>query len=93
MSTARYLAAGVSFGWLLACIPVYAADSAAGQKTFAGTCAACHKFQSYAGKSETELQTEIKGIVAGTVTHPKKLTLSADDIANVAAYIAGNEPK
>jgi mono/diheme cytochrome c family protein len=93
MSAARSMAASALVGWIMSCIPVYAADSAAGQTIFAGTCAACHKFQSYAGKSETELQTEIKGIVAGTVKHPKKLTLSADDIANVAAYISSNEPK
>jgi cytochrome c553 len=35
----------------------------------------------------------LKGIVGGTVKHPKKLTLSADDISNVAAYISSNEPK
>jgi hypothetical protein len=35
----------------------------------------------------------LNGIVAGTVKHPKKLTLSPDDIANVAAYIAANEPR
>jgi len=93
MRTARSLGAAVLLGGLVSSIPVHAADSAAGQKIFTGTCAACHKFQSYAGKSETELQTEISGIVAGTVKHPKKLTLSADDIANVAAYIASNEPK
>jgi mono/diheme cytochrome c family protein len=85
--------AAVLVGGILSGIPVYAADSAAGQTTFAGTCAACHKLQSYAGKSEAELQTEIKGIVAGTVKHPKKLTLSADDVANVAAYISANQPK
>jgi mono/diheme cytochrome c family protein len=93
MRTARSLGAALLLGGLVSSIPVRAADSAAGEKTFTGTCAACHKLQSYAGKSETELQTEIKGIVAGTVKHPKKLTLSADDIANVAAYIAANEPK
>ena len=93
MRTALSLGAAVLLGSLVSSMPIHAADSEAGQKTFTGTCAACHKFQSYAGKSETELQTEIKGIVAGTVKHPKKLTLSADDIANVAAYIASNEPK
>ncbi|HTV95525.1 MAG TPA: hypothetical protein VME42_05965 [Steroidobacteraceae bacterium] len=71
----------------------HAVDSAAGQKIFASGCAACHKLQSYAGKSDAELQTQIKGIVAGSVKHPKKLMLSADDIANVAAYISSNEPK
>lgn len=93
MRPVQSLGVTLLLGGVISSIPVHAADSAAGQTIFTGTCAACHKLQSYAGKSETELQTEIKGIVAGTVKHPKKLTLSADDIANVAAYIAGNEPK
>jgi mono/diheme cytochrome c family protein len=78
---------------LAAAIPAYPADTAAGQKTFEGTCAACHQFKSYAGKSEAELQTDLQGIVGGTIKHPKKLTLSATDIANVSAYIFANEPK
>jgi cytochrome c553 len=48
---------------------------------------------SAAGKSDAELETELKGIVAGTTKHPKKLTLSDTEVANVAAYIASNEPK
>lgn len=70
-----------------------AADVDAGQKIFSGTCAACHQFKSYAGKSQEVLETQIHGIVAGTVKHPKKLTLSDADIENVAAYIAANVPK
>jgi len=69
-----------------------AADVAAGQKTFAAVCAACHQLKSYAGKSEADLTTKLNAIVAGSVKHPKKLTLSATDIADVAAYISGNEP-
>ena len=71
----------------------HAADSAAGQKTFQTACAGCHQFKSYGGKSSADLQVAIKGIVAGTVKHPKKLTLSDADVANVAEYIAANEPK
>ena len=71
----------------------YAADSAAGQKIYQSACAGCHQLKSYAGKSEADLQAKLKGIVAGTVKHPKKLTLSADDIDNVSAYISSNAPK
>jgi mono/diheme cytochrome c family protein len=78
---------------LAAAMPAYAADSAAGQKIFETTCAGCHKLSSYAGKSDADLQTTLNGIVGGTVKHPKKLTLNAADIANVAAYISSNEPK
>jgi mono/diheme cytochrome c family protein len=76
-----------------ACVPTYAADSDAGQKTFQGPCADCHKLKSYAGKSDAKLETKIHGIIAGTTKHPKKLTLTDADVANVAAYISSNEPK
>jgi mono/diheme cytochrome c family protein len=74
-------------------IPAQAADSAAGQKTFQTVCAGCHQLKSYGSKSDAELQTDLKGIVAGTIKHPKKLTLSPADIENVAEYISTNEPK
>jgi mono/diheme cytochrome c family protein len=93
MKDIRIIAAMSLLPWLLACIPANAADDAAGQKTFAATCASCHQLKSYAGKSQADLETKLNAIVAGTVKHPKKLTLSPDDIANVAAYIAANEPK
>jgi mono/diheme cytochrome c family protein len=97
MKPIRSIAVAGILGWFGSCIPVCAADTgadgAAGQKTFQSTCAGCHQLKSYAGKSETELETAIKGIVAGTVKHPKKLSLSATDIANVATYISSNEPK
>jgi mono/diheme cytochrome c family protein len=93
MKTVRTMIAAAVLGLLAPCVPGYAADSAAGQKTFEATCAGCHKLKSYAGKSESDLQSAIKEIVAGTKKHPKKLTLNDADIANVAAYIASNEPK
>ncbi|HEY2675918.1 MAG TPA: c-type cytochrome [Steroidobacteraceae bacterium] len=71
-------------------IPAYAADAAAGQATFNKTCKGCHakKMDVFAGKSAADLETTIKGIEGGTVKHPKKLTLSADDVSNVAAYLS-----
>lgn len=92
MKTKRILTVAALLGWIAPCISSYAADSAAGQTTFQTICIACHKnMKAYAGKSDAELQSTIKGIVAGTVKHPKKLTLSDDDIANVAAYITSHE--
>ena len=93
MIHSRMLSMAAVFGCLVASLSAYAADSAAGQKTFETICASCHKLKSYAGKSDAELQTKLQAIVAGTTKHPKKLTLNADDIANVAAYISSNELK
>ena len=92
MALSRIVVTMAAIG-MFAYIPAYSADSAAGQKIFSGTCAACHQLKSYAGKSDAVLETQVKGIVAGTIKHPKKLTLSDDDVANVAAYISSNEPK
>ena len=93
MKAIQLMAATALVGCLYG-IPAYAADAAAGQKTFQSTCNACHakNMKVFAGKSAADLQTEIKGIVGGTVKHPKKLTLSDDDAANVAAYLASLPP-
>jgi mono/diheme cytochrome c family protein len=64
-----------------------AADEAAGKKTFTAICSACHQIADYQPKSAAQLKTALKGIVAGTVKHEKKLTLSDADIDNVVAYI------
>ena len=92
MRYSRIVAAAMPLALSAVIFPTYAADIAAGQKTFASTCAGCHQLKSYTGKSDADLETAIKGIGAGTVKHPKKLTLNATDIANVAAYISSNEP-
>ncbi len=93
MKSFQLMAATALVGWLYG-IPAYAADAAARHKTFQTVCHACHakKMQVFAGKSAADLQTDIKGIVGGTVKHPKKLTLSPDDAANVAAYLASLPP-
>jgi len=93
MAISRIVATTAAIGMFAASLAAYSADSAAGQKIFSGTCAACHQLKGYAGKSDADLQTQVKGIVAGTIKHPKKLTLSDDDVVNVAAYISSNEPK
>jgi mono/diheme cytochrome c family protein len=46
------------------CDPATAADSAAGQKAFESVCAACHQLMTFAGKSESDLVTQLNGIVA-----------------------------
>jgi len=57
---APFILSGFAF-----CDPASAPDSAAGQKTFESVCAACHHFNTFAGKSESDLVTQLTGIVAG----------------------------
>jgi mono/diheme cytochrome c family protein len=44
--------------------------------------------EDWKGIAEAELNTMIKGVVAGSAKHPKKLELSDADVANIAAYWA-----
>jgi mono/diheme cytochrome c family protein len=89
MQTTRILTATALFGTLICGVSANAADSAAGQKIYDTGCKGCHaKKAVFVGKSAADIETAIKGVVGGTMKHPKKLTLSADDISNVAAYIA-----
>jgi mono/diheme cytochrome c family protein len=67
-----------------------ASDAAAGKTTFAANCVACHQPGAgpYAGKTPDQITKAIEGIEGGSVNHPKKITLGAADIANVAAYVS-----
>ena len=81
---------------LLAAAPLsHAADAAAGKKIFKSDCAKCHQLgdKHYAGKSEADLETALKGIEAGKIKHGEPLSLSPTDIANVATYISSAKAK
>jgi mono/diheme cytochrome c family protein len=89
----RIIAIGTLITWVATFGEAHAADRAAGQRIFESSCTACHPLKAYAGKSDADLQLALQGVVAGTRSHPKKLTLSAADIANVAAYISSSQAK
>lgn len=89
------LVAGAIMLVLLAAAPLsHATGAAAGEKIFKNICTTCHKLKDsyFAGKSAADLETALKGIVAGKIQHGKPLTLNASDIANVATYISSNNP-
>lgn len=67
---------------------VQAADAPAGKEKVDAVCGECHEAADWQGTSEAQLQALIKDVVAGKVKHPKKLSLSDADIANIAAYWA-----
>ncbi len=70
-----------------------AADPAAG-KTLAQQqqCASCHDPADWQGSSAAQIEDKIKQVVAGKVKHPKMVELSADQIADLAAYWASAAP-
>jgi mono/diheme cytochrome c family protein len=74
-------------------LPAFAADTAAGKKTFDAICADCHELKDYAGKPAAGLEASLKAIVAGQKKHKKKLALGDAEIANVAAYLSSATAK
>lgn len=62
-----------------------AADVAAG-KAAAQKCIECHEADDWEGESAASLEALITDIVAGKVKHKSKLSLSAAEIADIAAY-------
>lgn len=65
-----------------------AADIAAGGAIVKQVCSACHDPSMWKGKSAAEIDALIHKVVAGKVMHPKKLTLTDAQMADVAAYWA-----
>ena len=71
-----------------ACAAARAADAAAGGKIVEQVCSSCHDPASWKGKSAAQIDALIHQVVAGKVMHPRKLTLTDAQMADVAAYWA-----
>jgi mono/diheme cytochrome c family protein len=67
------------------------ADAAAGKKTFDDVCAECHETGDFEGESAKDIAATIDEIVAGKKKHKEKLTLTAQQAADVAAFITGGK--
>lgn len=66
-----------------------AADPAAGKVlTQQQQCSDCHEPEDWKGNSEAQLQAKLKLVVAGKVSHKKKVQLTDTQIADIAAYWA-----
>jgi cytochrome c553 len=70
-----------------------AADAAAGKAKVDAVCHECHETADFEGTSEADLAKQIAAVAKGEHKHPKKLTLTDDDIANIAAYWASAAKK
>jgi mono/diheme cytochrome c family protein len=68
------------------CGSAIAADKAAGEAKYEDVCSACHAKSDWAGKDAKALETAIKDVVAGKTKHKKKLTLTAAEAADIAAF-------
>ena len=76
--------------WIVACLGASAvgraADVQAGRAAAQSKCSQCHDADDWEGEDAASLESLIRDIVAGKVKHKGKLELSADEIANIAAY-------
>jgi mono/diheme cytochrome c family protein len=65
------------------------ADAAAGKATYDKVCAECHATDDFKGEDAKEITAKIEKISAGQVKHKKAFKLSAQEAADVAAYMVG----
>ena len=67
-----------------------AADAQAGKAKFDQTCSQCHDVSDWKGKSGEQLAVMIKDRTSGKAKHPKKIDLTKDEIANIAAWASSS---
>ncbi|HTE41424.1 MAG TPA: hypothetical protein VK629_11370 [Steroidobacteraceae bacterium] len=81
---------GVLVAAVLTSVNALAADAPAGKAKVEQACAECHRRSDFSGESAPQLEALLKDIVSGKVKHSKRpLQLTAQEIADVAAYWAG----
>ncbi len=70
-----------------------AADVVAGKVVADAKCASCHEPKDWQGETTRSMESLIRDVVSGKVTHSKtKVELSEAEIADVAAYwLAGKK--
>lgn len=70
-----------------------AADVAAGKVVADAKCASCHEPKDWQGETTRSMESLIRDVVSGKVTHSKtRVELSEAEIADVAAYwLAGKK--
>ena len=88
MNISRLVVLATAFTGLLGLGSTAYADAAAGKATFTKICAECHEAGDFDGEDPAEVATTIKSIVAGTTKHKQKLTLTDQEISDVAAFMA-----
>jgi len=77
----------------LFCSTALGADKAAGEATFQAQCAECHYVDDFAGEAPADLIVLITqdDTLAAHEGKAKLSALSADDVANLAEYLAAGQ--
>jgi len=67
----------------------FAGDVDAGMQKFNAQCEECHFDDDFSGEAEADIAALINNVVNGTTDHKADLSaLTADDVANLAAFFA-----
>jgi mono/diheme cytochrome c family protein len=87
------------FHWITLCTAFFSAsaqagDVDAGKAKVAQQCAECHRPADWDGETTAQLQSLLRDIAAGRLTHRKRpLQLTEQDIADIAAYWTSGRKK
>jgi len=73
---------------LLAGSAALGADLAAGKARFNSVCAECHDSADFEGEDINALANTLRQISQGQIKHKKTISLTDQQIADVAAYMA-----
>lgn len=85
----QWVAVLFASGALVSSGAALAGDAKAGEAK-AEPCLECHEpAEDFADVTAAEIEESLKKIVGGKMKHKEKLTLSDEDIADMAAYLAG----
>lgn len=68
--------------------PTFAADPARGKSKFEEACAECHAPADLKGPAAAPFAEKLQEIAAGKAKHRPKLNLSAEEVADLAGYLA-----
>lgn len=79
---------GIAAGTLAGIIGWSGAALADGKATFDNICSECHEAADFEGEPAGDLQETIGQIVNGEIKHKKKLTLTDDQVAEIASFLA-----
>jgi mono/diheme cytochrome c family protein len=82
------LMTAVSTGYAVLSPSAAFADAAAGKATFSRACAECHDAGDFDGDDPAQLAASIRAIAAGEQKHRRPIRLSAQEIADIATYMA-----
>ena len=84
----RHVTVGIVCAGLAAFGAGALADAAAGKAAFARQCVECHNAGDFDGDDPAQLSATLKAMASGAQKHRRPITLTEQEIADVAAYMA-----